>query len=84
MTDMNLGIYTANLDLTKSIYATTEKLQISHHHFHNIELGDFIQGLIDANLKAPPATPCRPAPALRNPSRSSPWRRSPSPGSSRD
>jgi indolepyruvate decarboxylase len=54
MTDMNLGIYTANLDLGKCIYATTEKLQISHHHFHNIELGDFMQGLIDANLKAPP------------------------------
>lgn len=54
MTDMNLGIYTANLDPSKCIYATSEKLQISHHHFHGVELGDFIQGLIDAGLKAPP------------------------------
>lgn len=63
MTDMNLGLYTANLDSTKCIYATSEALQISHHHFHGVLLEDFIQGLIDAKLKAPPQTlPPRPAP----------------------
>jgi indolepyruvate decarboxylase len=63
MTDMNLGLYTANLDPARSIYATSETLRISHHHFHGVQLPDFIQGLIDARLKAPPrALPPRPGP----------------------
>ncbi len=32
MTDINLGIYTANLDPGRCIYATSETLRISHHH----------------------------------------------------
>ena len=32
MTDINLGIYTANLDPGRCIYATSEKLRIRHHH----------------------------------------------------
>ncbi len=46
MTDINLGIYTANLDLKKCIYVTSEQLQISHHFYHGIPLGDFVSGLI--------------------------------------
>ncbi len=52
MTDINLGIYTANLDLTKCIYATSEQLQISHHFYHSLSLAEFLQGLI-ANTPAP-------------------------------
>ena len=48
MTDINLGIYTANLDLTKCIYATSEQLQISHHFYHSLSLADFLKGLIDS------------------------------------
>ena len=59
MTDINLGIFTANLDPAKCIYATSETLRISHHHFHGVLLGDFIDGLVAAGLKAPP----RPLPA---------------------
>ena len=29
MTDVNLGIYTANLDRARSIYATSEKTELS-------------------------------------------------------
>ncbi len=54
MTDINLGIYTANLDPGRSIYATSETLRISHHHFDGVLLPDFIDGLIGAALKAPP------------------------------
>lgn len=46
MTDINLGIYTAKLDLPKCIYATSEQLQISHHFYHGIPLHEFIDGLI--------------------------------------
>ncbi|QDT37288.1 alpha-keto acid decarboxylase family protein [Stratiformator vulcanicus] len=51
MTDINLGIYTARLDPGRCVYATSEKLRISHHHFHDVELSDFVSGLAEADLK---------------------------------
>jgi indolepyruvate decarboxylase len=45
MTDINLGIFTANLDASKCIYVTSERAQIRHHHYHDIQLGDFLRGL---------------------------------------
>lgn len=48
LTDVNLGIFTAKLDLSHSILATSEELRISHHHFHNVLLEDFLKGLADA------------------------------------
>ena len=53
MTDINLGIYTANLDPRRCIYATSEKLRMRHHHFHDVTLPDFIRGLTELKLKAP-------------------------------
>jgi indolepyruvate decarboxylase len=53
MTDINLGIYTAHLDPGRCIYATSEKLRIQHHHFHDVLLPDFIRGLSKAKLKPP-------------------------------
>lgn len=61
MTDINMGIFTANLDSTRCIYATSETLRISHHHFNNVLLGDFIKALAAAGLKTPPRKlPARP------------------------
>jgi indolepyruvate decarboxylase len=54
MTDMNLGIYTANLEVARCIYATSETLRISRHHFDGVLLSDFIEGLIAKGLKVPP------------------------------
>jgi indolepyruvate decarboxylase len=70
MTDINLGLYTANLDPANCIYATSETLRISHHHFHDVRLADFLDGLIAAGLKVPPrGVPPRPetapAPEMR-------------------
>jgi indolepyruvate decarboxylase len=48
MTDINLGINTANLDPARCIYATSEQLRIRHHHYHDILLGDFIHELTAA------------------------------------
>ena len=59
MTDINLGIYTANLDPARCIDATSEKLRISRHHYDGILLADFLDGLIAAGITAPP----RPVPA---------------------
>jgi TPP-dependent 2-oxoacid decarboxylase len=65
MTDINLGIYTARLDLGKSIYATSEKLAIRYHSFENVRFKDFLRGLLAANLKthAPTNFPTPPRPA---------------------
>ncbi|XZE35547.1 alpha-keto acid decarboxylase family protein [Pirellulaceae bacterium SH501] len=46
MTDINLGIYTAQLEVKNCIYATSEQLQISFHQFPNVPLGDFLERLI--------------------------------------
>lgn len=51
MTDINLGIYTARLNPDRCIYATSEKLRIGHHHFHDVLLQDFVHGLTETKLK---------------------------------
>jgi len=62
MTDINLGIYTANLDPGKCIYATSEQLRIRHHHFHNVLLSDFMRELAARR----PMPPRRPIPRVRS------------------
>lgn len=62
MTDINLGIYTANLDPGKCIYATSEQLRIRHHHFHDVLLQDFIRELAARR----PQPPRRPIPGVKN------------------
>ncbi|MEO2009489.1 MAG: thiamine pyrophosphate-dependent enzyme [Pirellulaceae bacterium] len=65
MTDINLGIYTANIDPAKCIYATSESLRIRHHHYRGVLLDDFLVELIKRKPKrsAPrlPNTPRVPA-----------------------
>ncbi len=59
MTDINLGIYTAHLDPAKCIYITSEKLRIRHHHFHDVLLSDFVQGLADKKLNVTKRKPLK-------------------------
>jgi len=51
MTDINLGIYTAHLDPGKCIYATSEKLRISYHHFQDVVFSDFVKALGNHKMK---------------------------------
>jgi indolepyruvate decarboxylase len=46
LTDINLGIFTAKLDPSRCIDATSEDLRIRHHHYRDVRLDDFIRGLI--------------------------------------
>jgi len=70
MTDINLGIYTAHLDVSRTINATSERISIKHHHFEGVALRDFIRGLIRGRIgrrrNLPPARaeqkPFRPRP----------------------
>jgi indolepyruvate decarboxylase len=51
MTDINLGIYTAELDIGDCIYATSEQLRVRHHHYHDVRLDDFLDDLVARGLK---------------------------------
>ena len=53
LTDIDMGIFTAHLDPRKCIYATSDETRISHHHFHDILVSDFVKGLAKLDLKAP-------------------------------
>ncbi|MFO1002076.1 MAG: thiamine pyrophosphate-binding protein [Planctomycetaceae bacterium] len=47
MSDINLGGFTAQLDPGKCIYATSEKLRIRYHHFHEVQFADFMKAISD-------------------------------------
>ena len=51
MSDIDLGVYTARLEQSKSICVTSEKTSIRYHSYEDVRLEDFVQGLIDANLE---------------------------------
>ncbi|HYB99371.1 MAG TPA: thiamine pyrophosphate-binding protein [Candidatus Limnocylindrales bacterium] len=50
MTDINLGIYTANLDVNRTINVNSERASIKRHHFDEVVLADFIRALTTADL----------------------------------
>jgi indolepyruvate decarboxylase len=50
LTDINLGIFTAKLDSSRCIDATSEDLRIRHHHYQDVRLDDFLNGLIARKL----------------------------------
>ncbi len=53
LTDINLGIFTAKLDPARCINATSEDLQIRYHHYKEVRLDDFVNGLRERGLKLP-------------------------------
>jgi indolepyruvate decarboxylase len=67
LTDIDLGIFTAKLDAANSIFAGSERLRISHHHFHHVLLEDFIRGLVAAKPRAAKRTPPPGPAAAREP-----------------
>jgi indolepyruvate decarboxylase len=63
LTDVNLGIFTADIDPARAIEVTSEKVQISRHRFHGVSFGGFLRGLIAAKLPKRRLMPKRPKPA---------------------
>lgn len=59
MTDLNLGIYTAQLEPGRTVYAHSKTVEVKHHHYDGIYLGHFIDALAAADLGA--ARKVRPA-----------------------
>ncbi len=50
ITDMNMGIGTANLDRSRVILATTESIRVQYHKYEDIEFLDFLQGLATSRI----------------------------------
>jgi len=72
LTDINLGIFTAKLDPSRCIDATSEDLRIRHHHYREVRLDDFVRGLHERRMKlARPLVPPR-EPAVAAPYRAVP------------
>ena len=69
LTDINLGIFTAKLDPSRCIDATSENLRIRHHHYRDVRLDDFLRGLIERRL----ADQSRRRPAAEQPVRAASW-----------
>ena len=68
LTDINLGIFTAKLDPSKCIDATSEDLRIRHHHYRDVRLDDFVRGLTARQMHlAKPLVP------PKEPSVAPPW-----------
>jgi indolepyruvate decarboxylase len=60
LTDINLGIFTAELDLANCILATSEELRVRYHHYHDVRLEDFVRTLADRKPRpkqTPPPAP---------------------------
>ena len=72
MTDINLGVFTAHLDVSRTINATSEQIAIKHHHFDGVQLGDFLRALVRQlprarrRKKPAPAPPARPFTPRKN------------------
>src|SRR3954452_17706862 len=63
LTDINLGIFTAKLDPSRCINATSEDLRIRHHHYSEVRLDDFMRELSARRLSvASNPVPPRPDP----------------------
>ena len=54
MTDVNLGIYTANLARSRSIYATSDKITVCYSTYENVTFEDFLDGLCSPQLNKRP------------------------------
>ncbi len=54
MTDVNLGIYTANLARSRSIYASSDKITVCFSTYEDVTLEDFMDGLCSPELNKRP------------------------------
>lgn len=57
MTDLDTGIFTANVNPASTIQASPESLRIRRHHYHGVDLATFLGALCEAPLRERPALP---------------------------
>ena len=54
MTDVNLGIYTANLTRSRCVYATSDKITVCYSTYEDVTFQDFLDGLCSPQLHKRP------------------------------
>jgi indolepyruvate decarboxylase len=54
ITDMSMGIYTAKLDRSRSILATTEQINVCYHRYEDVQFTDYLRELSLAVRKIKP------------------------------
>ena len=54
MTDVNLGIYTANLARSRCVYATSDKITVCYSTYEEVTFEDFLDGLCSPRLHKRP------------------------------
>ena len=54
MTDVNLGIYTANLERSRSVYAASDKIKVCYSTYEDVTFEDFLDGLCAPQLHKRP------------------------------
>jgi indolepyruvate decarboxylase len=69
MTDINLGVYTAALDMSRVISATSERIGVRRHAYDSVPFDRFLKSLIAVPLRRRQAT---------LPKRKNPWGKRPS------
>jgi TPP-dependent 2-oxoacid decarboxylase len=50
LSDITLGMFTAQIDQQRIIYVSAEKLSVMYHHYDNVDIRDFLDALIDAYI----------------------------------
>ncbi len=45
ITDLNMGLFTTNIDPAKAIHVTSERIAIRHHRYEDVVFKEFIEGL---------------------------------------
>jgi indolepyruvate decarboxylase len=63
MTDVNLGIFTAKLDQALTISSSSDGSSIAFHKYPEVQLVDFLSGLLDQNLPHRTTTAIKPTAA---------------------
>jgi TPP-dependent 2-oxoacid decarboxylase len=61
-TDINLGVYSAHLDQSRSIHVTNDRIAIAHHFYEDVLARDFIMELINSEPNRCTAQWTRPQP----------------------
>jgi len=65
LTDLNTGIFTAELDPSRVIMSSAETLTIRHHHYPGVDLASFVAALNESSLRTreplPPSSHANPA-----------------------
>src|SRR6266545_3030828 len=50
ITDMSMGFYTAKLDRSRTVLATSEGVNVQYHRYESIQFRDFLQSLANAEI----------------------------------